>query len=79
MNVSEDVVIVSERQRKRAASTAISGLRAGYHYFVARWQAYRDHARAMNQLRAFNDRDLRDIGLTRLDIRAIANGTYRRD
>jgi uncharacterized protein YjiS (DUF1127 family) len=79
MNVSEDVVIVSERQRKRAASTAISGLRAGYHYFVARWQAHRDHARAISQLRAFNDRDLRDIGLTRLDIRAIANGTYRRD
>ncbi|WP_428490903.1 hypothetical protein [Rhodopila sp.] len=44
-----------------------------------RWvRIRRQHARDSETLNRFNDRDLRDIGLTRLDIPAILNGTHRR-
>jgi len=37
------------------------------------------HMRALRSLQAMNDRELRDIGLTPNDVRAIINGHYRPD
>ncbi|WP_428537092.1 DUF1127 domain-containing protein [Rhodopila sp.] len=45
---------------------------------VVRWiKTRRQQARDLQTLNGFNDRDLRDIGLTRHDIPGILNGTYR--
>ena len=46
---------------------------------VARWQARRRRARELNELFAFDERELRDLGLSRSDFMAIEKGTYHRD
>jgi uncharacterized protein YjiS (DUF1127 family) len=46
---------------------------------VARWRARRERARELNELFAFDERALRDLGLSRSDFVAIENGTYHRD
>jgi uncharacterized protein YjiS (DUF1127 family) len=46
---------------------------------VAYWQARRRRARELNELFAFDERELRDLGLSRSDFMSIENGTYRRD
>jgi uncharacterized protein YjiS (DUF1127 family) len=43
------------------------------------WQERRRRARELNELFAFDERELRDLGLSRSDFISIANGTYRRD
>ncbi len=46
---------------------------------VARWQARRSRARELNELFAFDERELHDLGLSRSDFMSIENGTYHRD
>jgi uncharacterized protein YjiS (DUF1127 family) len=46
---------------------------------VAHFQARRRRARELRELFAFDERDLRDLGLSRSDFLSIQNGTYRRD
>ena len=45
----------------------------------AAWVARREHARAMAELYRFDDRELRDLALSRADVRAIEEGRVRRD
>jgi uncharacterized protein YjiS (DUF1127 family) len=43
------------------------------------WRAERRYrARIWRELMSYTDRELADIGLTRSDIPAVVNGTYRR-
>jgi uncharacterized protein YjiS (DUF1127 family) len=47
---------------------------------MVRWvRTLRQQARDSQLINNFSDRDLRDIGLSRSDIPAILNGTYRLD
>jgi uncharacterized protein YjiS (DUF1127 family) len=46
---------------------------------VTYWQARRRRSRELNELFAFDERELRDLGLSRSDFVAIENGTYRRE
>lgn len=78
MNASNNALIVRGRQRGPIATNAIRGVQAAYRSIAAIWIAHRDHAREIGQLHAFSDRDLRDLGLTRSDVAAIAKRTYRR-
>lgn len=49
------------------------------HRMADAWIARRERARQIQDLYRFSDRELWDIGLTRSDIDAIANGHFRRD
>jgi len=46
---------------------------------VTYWQARRRRSRELNELFAFDERELRDLGLSRSDFISIENGTYRRE
>ena len=46
---------------------------------AARWHARRHRARELHELFALDERELRDLGLSRSDFVSIQNGTYRRD
>jgi uncharacterized protein YjiS (DUF1127 family) len=74
-----------------AASEAISALsaprttsvvdlvQAALNRLGAAWTAHRRHVQEMSYLQAMDDRQLRDLGLTRLDVRALIGGYYRLD
>ncbi len=57
----------------------IAILRLVFDRAVAHWQARRRRARELNELFAFDERELRDLGLSRSDFMSIENGTYHRD
>jgi uncharacterized protein YjiS (DUF1127 family) len=46
---------------------------------IARWQDHRRRTRELNELYAFDERELRDLGLSRSDFMAIENSTYHRE
>ena len=46
---------------------------------TTRWQERRRRARELNELFAFDERELRDLGLSRSDFLSIQNGTFHRD
>lgn len=46
---------------------------------AARWRSRRRRAQELRELFAFDERELRDLGLSRSDFMAIENGTYHRD
>jgi uncharacterized protein YjiS (DUF1127 family) len=50
----------------------LSRLQSGSARFSASWVARRKRRREIRQLQAFSDRDLKDIGLSRSDLRGIA-------
>jgi uncharacterized protein YjiS (DUF1127 family) len=56
-----------------------SRLQASLVRLGASWMARRRRAREIQQLLGFSDRELWDLGLRRSDLRAIVDGTYRRD
>ncbi len=43
------------------------------------WIAWRQHARELDELYGFTDREFSDIGLSKSDLPAIEKGLYRRD
>ena len=43
------------------------------------WQEHRRRSRELRELYSLEERDLRDLGLSRSDFMAIHNGTYRRE
>lgn len=46
---------------------------------ATRWQERRRRSRELNELFAFDDRELRDLGLSRSDFMSIQDGTFHRD
>jgi uncharacterized protein YjiS (DUF1127 family) len=57
----------------------LSQVMARLHDLRAAWAARRGRLREMQDLYRCNDRELRDMGLSRSDLLAIQKGTYRRD
>jgi uncharacterized protein YjiS (DUF1127 family) len=46
---------------------------------LAHFLTHRQRARELNELFGFDERELRDLGLSRSDFPSIQNGTFRRD
>ncbi len=46
---------------------------------LSHWHARRRRAQELRELFAFDERELRDLGLSRSDFLSIENDTYRRD
>jgi uncharacterized protein YjiS (DUF1127 family) len=57
----------------------LSWLQAAFARLGASWIARWKRAQEMEELQAFSDRELWDLGLCRSDVRAIAEDAYRRD
>ena len=55
----------------------------GFAHWLSRqaaiWTKNRQHAREMQELARFTDRDLWDVGLSRSDVMALEKGSYQRD
>lgn len=81
MNLSEQSRALSESQQQvvREAIFWLSRLRARLDRLGAAWADRRKRARAIRDLYLFSDRELWDVGLSRSDLPAIAEGTYRRE
>jgi uncharacterized protein YjiS (DUF1127 family) len=80
MNPSKDSsLFLTGRQTTREINIWPSRLQASLVRLGTSWVARRRRAREIQQLQGFSDRELWDLGLRRSDLRAIINGTYRRD
>jgi uncharacterized protein YjiS (DUF1127 family) len=55
------------------------GPHALFSRIVTRLQAHYRRARELRELRGFDDRELRDLGLSRSDFMAIEKGSFHRD
>ena len=80
MDLSKDSrLLFAGQQTARGTNVWPSRLRAGLVRLGTSWTVRRRRAREIQQLQGFSDRELWDLGLHRSDLRAIINGTYRRD
>jgi uncharacterized protein YjiS (DUF1127 family) len=81
MNKSEQAqgLIPCPQQVARGTGLWLSRLHALVEHLGAEWAARRKRARELRDLYLFNARELRDVGLSRSDLPAIAKGAYRRD
>jgi|1185.fasta_scaffold1050838_2 uncharacterized protein YjiS (DUF1127 family) len=59
------------------ATSVLNRAKAALTWLDAAWAAHRRHVREIRYLEAMDDRDLRVLGLTRVDVRAIVAGHYR--
>jgi uncharacterized protein YjiS (DUF1127 family) len=59
------------------AKSVLNRAQAVLAWLDSAWTTYRRHVREMRYLEAMSERELRDLGLTRLDVRAIVAGYYR--
>jgi uncharacterized protein YjiS (DUF1127 family) len=67
------------QQSVRADSVWPSWLQGRLDHLGAAWAGRRKRSREVRDLYVFTDRELWDVGLSRSDLPAIANGTYRRE
>lgn len=81
MNLPKDLrLIFSGRQRiGNNGSVWPSWLQASLARRRASWVARRKRARDIEELYGSSDRELRDLGLCRSDLREIIDGTYGRE
>jgi uncharacterized protein YjiS (DUF1127 family) len=77
MNLSDQAD--GHQQVTREAMLWLSWLHARLDNLGDAWAARRKRARELRDLHRFSDRELWDVGLSRSDLPAIANGTYRRE
>jgi uncharacterized protein YjiS (DUF1127 family) len=80
MNISDDAQLIAAGAQPivSTARTWRTRLQAGLGRFGASWRTHRRRSREVQELAAFSDRELWDLGLGRSDLQAIANRTYRR-
>ena len=81
MNLSNDARFVAESHPK-IASDLHRWLTQGHgivRHLAEMWVARRQRAQELDELYAFTDRDLRDLGLSKSDLPAIERGLYRRE
>ena len=57
----------------------LSEIRAQLGRLMSRFAAHHRAASEISRLYRFNDRELRDLGLSRSDFPGLVSGTYRRD
>ena len=78
MNLSKDTYLYSGNQQP-IGETWLPTIRTRLHDLGAWVAARRTRAREMRELHRFSERELWDVGLSRSDILAIEQGTFRRD
>ena len=80
MNLSKDTYLLAGDQQKIAqdVGTWLSSTYARMRSVGVYMAASRARAREMRELCRFSDRELWDVGLSRSDIPAVQQGTYRR-
>jgi|tagenome__1003787_1003787.scaffolds.fasta_scaffold18540140_2 uncharacterized protein YjiS (DUF1127 family) len=61
------------------AASVLYPVQAGLAWVAVAWTTRRRHTRELQYLCTMNDRDLRDLGLTRGDVRAIVGGYYQQN
>ena len=81
MDLFEEARALSKGKQEtvREAGVWLSWLQARLGRLDAAWTARRKRTREVRDLYLFTERELWDVGLSRFDVRAIADGTYRRD
>jgi uncharacterized protein YjiS (DUF1127 family) len=81
MKLSEQARALSEGQHEfaRDAILWLSWFQVRLDRVGTAWAARSKRARELRELYRFSDRELWDVGLSRSDLPAIADGTYRRD
>lgn len=81
MNFSKDLRLVfsGRQQIVNNGNFLLSWLQASIARRRASWVARRKLARDIEELYGSSDRELRDLGLCRSDLREIIAGTYRRE
>jgi uncharacterized protein YjiS (DUF1127 family) len=81
MSLTEQAPALSQGQQQIARGTNVwlSWLHARLERVGTEWTAHRKRTRELRDLYRFSDRELWDVGLSRADLPAIANGTYRRE
>jgi uncharacterized protein YjiS (DUF1127 family) len=81
MNMSENAHLTTDGQLPivRMTRAWLAWLSEGLGRLGASWTARRRRSREVQELTAFSDRELWDLGLGRADLQAIINGTYHRD
>jgi uncharacterized protein YjiS (DUF1127 family) len=81
MNLSEQARALAEGHQQVAheATLWLTWLHARLDSLGGAWAARRKRARELRELYRFSDRELWDVGLTRSDLPAIAEGRYRRE
>jgi uncharacterized protein YjiS (DUF1127 family) len=77
MSISNNTYVYSGSDH--AARPWLSHMTARLHDLRASWAQRRARAREMQDLYRCSDRDLWDMGLSRSDLMAIENGSFRRD
>jgi uncharacterized protein YjiS (DUF1127 family) len=80
MNIADDAQLIAAGAQPimSTAHAWLARLQAGLGRLGASWRTRRRRSREVQELAAFSDRELWDLGLGRSDLQAIANGTYRR-
>jgi uncharacterized protein YjiS (DUF1127 family) len=81
MSLFEQAPALSHGQQQSARGTSLwpTWLHARFDRVGNVWTAHRKRTRELRDLYRFSDRELWDVGLSRGDLPAIANGTYRRE
>jgi uncharacterized protein YjiS (DUF1127 family) len=80
INISDDAQFIAGGPQPivSRARAWLARLQAGPGRLGASWRTRRRRSREVQELAAFSDRELWDLGLGRSDLHAIASGTYRR-
>ena len=80
INISDDAqfIVGGPHPTVSTARAWLARLQAKLGRFGASWRTRRQRSREVQELAAFSDRELWDLGLGRSDLHAIASGTYRR-
>lgn len=81
MNLAKEVRFLAEGRLPivRATQAWLARQQIGLERLGASWWRRRQRAREVQALATFSDRELWDLGLSRADLPAISDGTYRRD
>ena len=77
MNLSNDTFLIGGRHR--TSRSWLSLIADRLQQLRAIWVRRRARAREMQDLYRCSDRELSDMGLSRSDLMAIQNGSFRRD
>jgi uncharacterized protein YjiS (DUF1127 family) len=80
MSISDDAQFIAEGPQPIVATARawLARLQAGLGHLRASWRARRQRSREVQELAAFSDRELWDLGLGRSDLQAVASDTHRR-
>jgi uncharacterized protein YjiS (DUF1127 family) len=74
-----NAVAASAASRTTRRRIRLPAFHAALGLIAAVWRAHRQWRQEVFELQGYTDRELRDLGINRGDVRAILDGTYRQD